>query len=234
MKIDVLTLFPESFTFLENYGVIGRAIKNKKISLAFHNIRDYSTDKHKRVDDAIFGGEPGMLMTMQPIVDALNVLRQEKTLTVFLSPQGQLLNQEKANSLARFDHVILLCGHYEGIDARLVEHFIDLEISIGDYVLTGGEIPAMVLIDTVTRLLPGVLGNEDSFKGDSHYNRLLQHNNYTRPRDYLGYQVPDVLFSGNHKEIEAFKLKSSLENTKNKRPDLYQAYIASLDDNRRK
>ena len=230
MRIDVLTLFPESFEYLKQYGVIGKAYTKKLIDFNFINIRDFSKNKHRKVDDELYGGDPGMLMTMQPIVDAIESVKTAESLVIFLSPQGKVLNQTISNSLVNNKHLILLCGHYEGIDSRIIQNYVDMEISIGDYVLTGGEIPAMVLIDTVSRLLDNVLGNSDSYKTDSHYNILLQHDHYTRPSDYNGMKVPDVLLSGNHKEIEKWKLESSLKNTKEKRPDLYKKYIKSLDD----
>lgn len=228
MKIDVLTLFPKSFEYLFQYGVIGKAIENGLVELNIIDIREFSKDKHKKVDDEVYGGSAGMLMTMQPVVDAINHVKSEDSIVVFLSPQGKVLNQEIANDFSIERHLILLCGHYEGIDSRVINNYVDLEISIGDYVLTGGEIPAMVLIDSVSRLLQNVLGNEESFKTDSHYNILLQHDHFTRPREYEGHKVPEVLFSGNHKLIEKWQLESSIENTKNKRPDLYQKYIESL------
>lgn len=229
MKIDVLSLFPESFEFIKTYGVIGKAIQNKLLDIRFINIRDFSKDKHKKVDDELYGGEAGMLMTMQPVIDAIESVKNESSLVVFLGPQGKVFNQEIAKNFVTYDHLILLCGHYEGIDSRVIENYVDMEISIGDYVLTGGEIPAMVLIDSIGRLVDGVLGNSESYKTDSHYNLLLQHNHYTRPREYMGYKVPEVLFSGNHLEIEKWKKASSIKNTKEKRPDLYEKYLKSLD-----
>lgn len=229
MKIDVLTLFPEAFEFLESYGVLGKAIEKGLVDISYINIRNFSKDKHKRVDDELFGGEAGMLMTMQPIVDAIESVKTEESVVIFLGPQGKVFNQEVCKDLAKINHIILLCGHYEGVDSRIIENYVDMELSIGDYVLTGGEIPAMVVIDSVARLLDGVLGNSQSFKTDSHYNLLLQHNHYTRPREFNGMKVPDVLFSGNHKEIDKWKKQSSIENTKNKRPDLYEKYIKSID-----
>jgi len=230
MRIDVLTLFPQAFDYLNAYGVIGKAIDKGLLEINYVNIRDFSLDKHKRVDDELYGGEAGMLMTMQPIIDALNSVKTDESLIIFLGPQGKVFDQTKAIDLASYKHIILLCGHYEGIDSRIIENYVNIEISIGDYVLTGGEIPAMVIIDSVGRLLDGVLGNSDSYKTDSHYNILLQHNHYTRPREYNGLKVPDVLFSGNHKEIENWKKESSIKNTKTKRPDLYKKYIESLDE----
>lgn len=228
MRIDILTLFPESFEFLKDYGVLGKAVARDEIQLNTIQIRDFATDKHHRVDDTLFGGEPGMLMMPEPIVSALESV-PEGGHVIYLSPQGQVLNQDKCKELAKRDHLVLLCGHYEGVDARVIHHYIDEEISVGDYVLTGGEIPAMILIDAVSRMLDGVLGNADSAKTDSHYNILLQHDGYTRPRNFRGYEVPEVLFSGNHAKIEEWRRENSLLNTKNKRPDLYEKYMEALD-----
>lgn len=228
MKIDILTLFPNSFDYLYHYGVIGKSIEKNILELNIVDIRDFSKDKHKKVDDDVYGGSAGMLMTMQPIVDAIESVKSEDSIVIFLSPQGQVLNQNKAKDLALNKHLILLCGHYEGIDSRIVNHFVDIELSIGDYVLTGGEIPAMVVVDTVTRLVDDVLGNDLSYKTDSHYNLLLQSDHFTRPREYRGYKVPEVLFSGNHKMIDQWQKQSSIENTKKKRPDLYDKYLQDL------
>ncbi|MDO4778886.1 MAG: tRNA (guanosine(37)-N1)-methyltransferase TrmD [Tissierellia bacterium] len=229
MKIDVLTLFPEAFEYIRSYGVIGKALEKKILEIETVNIRDFSQNKHKKVDDEVYGGEAGMLMTPQPVVDCIESVKKENSKVIFLSPQGQIFNQKIANELAKQEHLILLCGHYEGIDSRVTENYVDMEISIGDYVLTGGEIPAMVLIDSIGRLVDNVLGNQESYTTDSHYNILLQHNHYTRPREFRGLEVPEVLFSGNHKLIENWKKESSIKNTKEKRPDLYEKYIKSLE-----
>ena len=228
MKIDILTLFPNSFTFLYEYGVIGKAIQNKIINVNRIDIREFSINKHRNVDDEVYGGSAGMLMTCQPVIDAIESVKTNESLVIFLSPQGKVLNQSMAIDLSKEKHLILLCGHYEGIDSRVINNYVDMEVSIGDYVLTGGEIPAMVLIDAVTRLIDTVLGNDESYKTDSHYNLLLQHDHFTRPREYNGHKVPEVLFSGNHKLIKEWQIKNSIENTKNKRPDLYAKYIESL------
>lgn len=225
MKFNILTLFPEFFNLLDDYGVIGRAIERKVIEINKINIRDFSTDKHKRVDDELYGGGAGMLMTPQPLYDSINSVKREGVPVIYLSPQGRVLNQTLCNELAKLDEMTLLCGHYEGIDSRITDEFVDMEISIGDYCLSGGEIGALVLIDSVSRLVKGVLGNEESPLTDSHYNFLLQHNIYTRPRDFMGHKVPEVLFSGNHKLIEQWKEESALENTRKKRPDLYKKYL---------
>lgn len=228
MKIDVLTIFPNSFDFIYEYSVIGKAIKNGHFELNVVDIRNFSLDKHKKVDDEVYGGQAGMLMTMQPVVDAIKSVKTDDSLVIFLSPQGRVFNHGIAMDLSLKSHLILLCGHYEGIDSRVVNNYIDMELSIGDYVLTGGEIPAMAVIDSVTRLTDNVLGNEESFKTDSHFNLLLQHDHFTRPREYEGHKVPEVLLSGNHAKIRQWQLQNSIENTKRKRPDLYEKYINNI------
>lgn len=228
MKIDILSLFPQVFSILDSYGVVGKAIQKEIISYQALNIRDFSLDKHKKVDDTIFGGEAGMLMTPQPIVSAIEACKSSSSKVIYLSPQGSLLNQKKCIDLAKEEHLILLCGHYEGVDSRVVNHFVDEEISIGDYVLTGGELPALILIDAISRFVKGVLGNEDSLTSDSHYDLLLQYDEFTKPRNFRGLEVPPVLLSGNHEKIKAWRQASSIENTKNKRPDLYKQYEERL------
>lgn len=228
MKIDILTLFPNSFDFLKSYGVIGKAVENNLININTVDIRTFSKDKHNKVDDEVYGGSAGMLMKVEPVIDAIESVKTENSKVIFLSPQGRVFNQEIANELSQEENIILLCGHYEGIDSRVVNNFVDYELSIGDYVLTGGEIPAMVIIDATARLVTNVIGKEESYKTDSHYNILLQHDHFTRPREYRGMNVPEVLFSGNHKLIQEWQKNSSIENTKKKRPDLYKKYIESL------
>lgn len=220
MKIDVLTLFPEFVSNLSNWSIIGRAIKNNLLDIDYINIRDYSKNKHKKVDDYSYGGGPGMIMTPEPIVDAINSVKTDKSKIIYLSPQGKRLNQDIINELSNEQHLVLLCGHYEGVDNRVIENFIHEEISIGDYVLTGGEIPAMVLIDAVSRRLPGVLSSEESYSEESHYHGLLEYPQYTRPNEFRGYKVPDILLSGNHEEIKKWRHKESLKATFLKRPDL--------------
>lgn len=232
MRFDVLTLFPDFFEKLNSFSIIGRALEKEKIKLNSVNIRDFSKDKHKRVDDYSYGGGPGMVMTAEPIYDALESVKSKKSKTIFLSPQGKQLNQEIINDLSTEDHLILLCGHYEGIDDRIVSNYIDMEISIGDYVLTGGEIPALVLIDSITRLLPGVLSTEESFTNESHYDGLLEYPQYTRPREFIGHKVPDILLSGDHKKIEQWREYQSIKTTLEKRPDLLNKVI--LNGNQRK
>lgn len=220
MRIDILTLFPEIFENFERWSMVGRTIDKGLVSLNKLNIRDFSKDKHKRVDDYPYGGGPGMVMKPEPIYRAIKKIESKNSIIIYLSPQGKVYDQQLANSLSKEEHLILLCGHYEGIDNRIVENYVDLEISIGDYVLTGGEIPAMVLIESVIRLLPGALSRDESYENESHYNGLLEYPQYTRPRNFNGLAVPDILLSGDHKKIEDWRKYKSLENTYIKRPDL--------------
>ncbi|WP_042681675.1 tRNA (guanosine(37)-N1)-methyltransferase TrmD [Anaerosalibacter massiliensis] len=220
MKIDILTLFPEIFHSIFNWSIIGRAVEKELVKLNSIDIRDFSKDKHKRVDDYPFGGGPGMVMKPEPIYEAIKSVKKDGSKVIYLSPKGKVYNQEMANELAREKHLILLSGHYEGIDNRIVENYVDEEISIGDYVLTGGEIPALVLLDSIVRLIPGVLSSKESFMEESHYNGLLEYPQYTRPRNFKGDNVPEVLLSGNHKEIEKWRLYESLKMTYLNRVDL--------------
>lgn len=227
MKFDVLTLFPETFELVMNESIIGRAQQNNLIEIKAHNIRDYSANKHKKVDDYPFGGGNGMVMACQPVFDAYAAVTKDlqyKPRVIYMSPQGKVLTQELAKELSQEQHLVLLCGHYEGIDERIIEEIVDEEISIGDYVLTGGELPAMVLIDCVSRLIPGVLSSEGSFSDESHFNGLLEYPQYTRPADYEGKLVPDVLLSGHHANIDKWRHEQSIERTRIKRPDLYEKY----------
>lgn len=221
MIIDVLTIFPEMFGPL-NASIIGRAREAGLMELRVHDIRPYSAAKHKNTDDYPFGGGAGMLMTPQPIVDAIRAVTPEPYAgkRIFLSPRGQVLNQELAVQLAKESHLLLLCGHYEGVDERVIEGHMDMELSIGDYVLTGGELPAMVLIDCLARLKKGVLGSEDSAQDESFSHRLLEYPQYTRPRVFEGAAVPDVLVGGNHAEIAAWRRREALLATARRRPDL--------------
>lgn len=220
MIIDVLTLFPQFFYDMLNWSIIGRAVENNIVEINSINIRDFSKNKHKKVDDYPFGGGPGMVMNPEPIYDAISSVKSIDSKVIYLSPQGKKLNQKILNDLSKESHLILLCGHYEGIDNRVIENYVDEEISIGDYVLTGGEIPAMVLIDGITRLLPGVLSTDESFLDESHYNGILEHPQYTRPRVFNDLNVPEVLLSGNHQKINDWKTYESLKSTLIKRPDL--------------
>lgn len=228
MKFSVLSLFPDFIENIRQYGLIGKAIENGIIEFENINIRDFSKDKHKRVDDEIYGGGPGMLMTPDPIVSAIEKVKKVDSKIIYLSPQGRVLDQNLCKELSKEKHLIFLCGHYEGIDARVVNHFIDIEISIGDYVLTGGEIPALVLMDAIGRLVPKVLGNEMSVAEDSHYEEYLKYDVYTRPEKYRGYKVPEVLLSGNHAEIKKWREKNMIENTKNKRFDIYEKILKNI------
>lgn len=225
MRFDVLTLFPELFDFVMNESIIGRAQENKLIEIKAHNIRDYSLDKHKKVDDYPYGGGNGMVMACQPVIDAYKAITaglETKPKVIYMSPQGKVLTQQMARELSEQQHLILLCGHYEGIDERIIEEIVDEEISIGDYVLTGGELPAMVLMDCVSRLVPGVLSSEGSYSDESHFNGLLEYPQYTRPADYNGKLVPDILLSGHHANIDKWRHEQSLMRTRVKRPDLYE------------
>ena len=218
MKFDVLTLFPEMFTPLKE-SIIGKAVEDKKIELNLINIRDFSKDKHKKVDDTPYGGGAGMVMKADVVYDAYESVKEEGAKVIFLSPQGKTLNQEKVRKLTKEKHLILLCGHYEGIDQRVIDEIVDEEISIGDYVLTGGELPAMVLIDSVSRYVDGVL-SEESIKEESFTNNLLEYPQYTRPEIFHGIKVPEVLLSGHHENIKKWREEQSLKNTLQKRPNL--------------
>lgn len=219
MEIDVLTLFPEMFSSL-NESIIGRAIEKNLIEINLTNIRDFSKDKHKKVDDTPYGGGAGMVMMPTVVYDAYSSIQnKENAKVIYLSPKGNVLNQQKVLELSKYEHLILLCGHYEGIDQRVLDEIVDEEISIGDYVLTGGEIPAMVLVDSVSRYIQGVL-KQESTKEESFTNNLLEYPQYTRPEEFHGKNVPEVLLSGHHENIKKWREQKSLEITKNKRPDL--------------
>ena len=224
MKIDVLTLFPEMFTGVISSSIIKRAIDDNKIEINLHNFRDYSKDIHHKVDDTPYGGGCGMILTCQPIFDCVNDLKDDESTVILLTPDGTPYKQEVANNLVKLKHLIIICGHYEGFDYR-IRSICDMEISIGDYVLTGGEIPAMVLIDSVTRLIDGVI-NKESYQNDSFYNGLLDYPQYTKPREYNGLKVPDVLLSGNHKEIEKYRIEAALEKTRTRRCDLLKEDVS--------
>ena len=218
MKFDVLTLFPEMFASLEQ-SIIGRAVEKEQITINLVNIRDFSTNKHKKVDDTPYGGGAGMVMMPDVVYRAYQSVQSNKAKVIYLSPQGKTLNQKKVEELSKEEHLILLCGHYEGIDQRVLDKIVDEEISIGDYVLTGGELPAMVLIDSVSRYVEGVL-KEDSIKEETFSNGLLEYPQYTRPESFEGETVPEVLLSGNHQKIEEWRKEKAWEITKKKRPDL--------------
>ena len=218
MQFDVLTLFPEMFEPIKQ-SILGKAIENEKIKLKLVNIRNFSKDKHKKVDDTPYGGGAGMVMKPDVVYDAYKSVYEENAKVIYLSPQGKTLNQKKVEELSKENHLILLCGHYEGIDQRVIDKIVDEEISIGDYVLTGGEIPAMVLIDTVSRYIDGVL-NQESIKEESFSEGLLEYPQYTRPEVFEGKKVPEILLSGHHENIEKWRKEQALKITKQKRPDL--------------
>lgn len=219
MKFDVLTLFPDMFKSLDE-SIIGKAKEKKLIEINLINIRDFSKDKHKKVDDTPYGGGAGMVMMPDVVYDAYSSIKdRQNAKLIYLSPQGKTLNQEKVKELSKENHLILLCGHYEGIDQRVLDEIVDEEISIGDYVLTGGELPAMVLIDSVSRYIEGVI-NDESVEEESFSSNLLEYPQYTRPEEFRGKKVPDVLISGHHENIKKWRAEKALEVTKKKRPDL--------------
>ena len=221
MKFDIITLFPEMFSAIKDEGVISRALKNSIISIREWQLREFSTNKYKNVDDKLYGGGAGMVMQVKPIRDCLRKIKEQQpdTRVVYLSPQGEPLNQKLVEKLAAFESLTLLCGRYEGVDERIIENDIDFEISIGDYIISGGELAAMVVIDAISRRLPGVLGNEVSLK-DSFTDNVLDYPHYTRPEVIDGQNVPEVLLSGNQAKIDAWRLEQSIKKTKQKRPDL--------------
>lgn len=226
MNFNIMTLFPEMVENYFNYSILKRAIEAGVISITTTNPRDFTENKHKKVDDIPYGGGAGMVLMVQPYVDAYESIQQSSnSATVMLSPQGEPLTDKLVNDLANYEQIILLCGHYEGFDERIREIIKPKEISIGDFVLTGGELPALCLIDAVSRKLEGTLGKIESADEDSFANGLLEYPHYTRPREYRGLKVPEVLLNGNHKEINNFRLKMSEERTKIRRPDLYEKYL---------
>lgn len=233
MRIDILTLFPEMCRAVFSESIIGRAVNNGFLVVNAHNIRDFSADKHRRVDDTPYGGGMGMLMQAQPIYDCYQHLCNEcseKPHLIYLSPQGKVLTQEKVKELSELPHIALLCGHYEGIDERVLEEIVDEEISVGDYVLTGGELPALVLLDAVARMVDGVLPNEEAYACESHYNGLLEHPQYTKPFEWNGKCVPEVLISGHHANIEKWKHEQALIRTYLRRPDMLKSADLSEKD----
>lgn len=221
MKFDIITIFPDILKPILNESILKRAQDKKKVQIAVHDLRNYTEDKHKKVDDKPFGGGPGMLLSPQPIFDAVKKIKGRKKAYVILTcPTGNKLTQNKLHELKKHQNIIIICGHYEGVDERVREKLVDESISIGDYVLTGGEIPALVLVDAITRLIPGVLGKDESVKNESFEADLLEYPQYTRPANFRGIKVPDVLLSGHHKEIEEWRLQQSRRKTKKIRPDL--------------
>jgi len=222
MRIDILTIFPEMFQGPFDHSIIKRAKAKGLVEIYLHNIRDYAGNKHKKVDDYAFGGGSGMVMMIQPIADCINKLKSERDYDeiIYTSPDGELLSQKTANRMSGFQNIILLCGHYKGIDERIRAHFITMEISIGNYVLSGGELAAAVIADSLIRLIPGVLNDETSALSDSFQDDLISPPVYTRPADYNGWKVPDVLLSGNEKEITKWKTEKGYERTRERRPGL--------------
>lgn len=227
MRIDIATLFPAMCETVLNESIIGRARRAGYITLCCHNIRDYTLDKHRRVDDKAYGGGTGMVIQAQPVYDCIQAIRGQlgetaKPRSIYLSPQGKTLTQELVKELAAEENLILLCGHYEGIDQRVLDELALEEISVGDFVVTGGELPALLLTDAVARLCPGVLPNEEAYSIESHYHGLLEHPLYTRPEVWRGRAVPEVLLSGNHAKIHAWQEETARETTEKKRPDLLE------------
>ena len=241
MRIDILTLFHEMCLSVLNESIIGRARESGNVTIECRNIRDYTLDKHNRVDDAPYGGGTGMIMQAQPIYDCFESLCSQlgaRPHLVYMSPKGKVLTQAKAKELSQLENIAILCGHYEGVDERVIEEIVDEEISLGDYVITGGELPALILADCISRMLPGVLPNEDAYTLESHYSGLLEYPQYTRPFEWHGKTVPEVLISGHHANIQKWQREKSLEVTLAKRPDLLRdaelskqdkAYLASLE-----
>ena len=233
MRIDILTLFPEMCEAVLSESIIGRARKNGFITIECANIRDFTLDKHNRVDDAPYGGTTGMVMQAQPVYDCYqaicNKLGKNPHL-IYMSPQGKTLTQQRVKELAEYDNIAILCGHYEGIDERVIEEIVDEEISVGDYVLTGGELPALTLADSIARMIKGVLPNEEAYTNESHFNNLLEAPQYTRPYEWRGKAVPEILISGHHANIEKWKHKMALERTFFRRPDMLKKADLSADD----
>lgn len=231
MKINIMTLFPSMFDDFKRESLIGKAIEKKILEINIFNIRDYTRQSAKSVDDEVYGGGNGMLMMAQPIYDCFkNITFGKKDYkTYYMSPKGQTFNQEMAINMSKENEIIILCGHYEGVDERALTLINAKEISIGDYVLTGGEIPAMVVIDSIARFVKGVLSNDESTTEESFRNNLLEYPQYTRPREYEGLIVPEILLSGDHKKVEKWRLEQSIEITKKNRPDLYEKYLREND-----
>ncbi len=220
MKIDVLTLFPAMFAGPLDESIVKRARDAGKLELRLNNLRDYTHDRHRTVDDRPFGGGPGMLLKVEPIFEAVEQLRQEQTRVILLGPAGRVFNQQIARELAGYEHLLLICGSYEGVDERVREALVDDELSIGDFVLTNGALPAMLIIDAVTRLLPGVLGDDESSRDESFSQGWLEYPHYTRPAEFRGMKVPEVLLSGHHAEIAKWRAEQAQVRTRSRRPDL--------------
>lgn len=224
MKIDILTLFPEMFVPVTTSSILGRAAEKNLIDIRLTDIREYTKNKHRKVDDYPFGGGQGMVMMPQPIFDALRDIGAEDKKILYMSPRGRVLDKDKIQELSEISELVILCGHYEGVDQRVIDCWDMEEVSIGDYILTGGELPAMVLVDSVARLIPGVLSGEDSAMEESVYSGLLEYPQYTQPREYEDIPVPEVLLSGHHKNIDLWRFEKSLELTRKVRPDMFEDY----------
>lgn len=225
MRIDILTLFPQMCDTVMSESIIGRARQSGKVEINCIDIRDYTLDKHRRVDDKPYGGGMGMVMAPQPIYDCFSALCDEigeKPHLIYLTPQGKTLTQQRVKELAKLNHIALLCGHYEGIDERVIEALEPEEISVGDYVLTGGELPALIVADSISRMLPGVLSDDECFEEESHFNSLLEYPQYTHPSEWQGRTVPDVLLSGHHAKVDEWRREKSLERTFRRRPDMLE------------
>ncbi len=225
MKFDVMTLFPEMVSAVLSESIIGRAQSGGYIQVECHNIRDFSTDKHRKTDDTPYGGGMGMVMTCQPIFDcyesiAKNIPEGNKTRVIYMSPKGRMFNHAVAKELSQYDNLIFLCGHYEGVDQRVIDGIVDEEISIGDYVVTGGEIPACIVIDAVSRLIDGVLPSSECYEGESVASGILEYPQYTKPREFRGMAVPEILLSGDHAKIDRWRLEEAVRVTKERRPDM--------------
>lgn len=233
INFEVLTLFPAMFDAVLGDSIIGRAREKGIIEMHFTDIRDFTTNKHRKVDDYPYSGGGGMLMQAQPVYDAYMSVTEklsEKPLTIYMSPQGKVFNQKTAVDLSKEENIVILCGHYEGVDQRVIDEIVDMELSVGDFVLTGGELPAMVVIDAVSRLIPGVLAEESSYENESHFNGLLEYPQYTRPPVWNGRAIPDILISGHHANIEKWKREQSLLNTLKKRPDMLESAELTKED----
>ncbi len=224
MKINILTLFPEMFVPVTTSSILGRAAEKNLIDIRLTDIREYTKNKHRKVDDYPFGGGQGMVMMPQPIFDALRGIKAEGKKILYMSPRGRVLDKEKIQELSQLSELVILCGHYEGVDQRVIDCWDMEEVSIGDYILTGGELPAMVLVDSVARLIPGVLSGEDSAMEESVYSGLLEYPQYTQPREYEDIPVPEILLSGHHKNIDLWRFEKSLELTRKVRPDMFENY----------
>lgn len=234
LRIDIATLFPDMCETVLNESIVGRARKAGKIELHCHQIRDYSTDKHRRVDDTPYGGGMGMVMQAEPIYRCFNEVTKDfprKPHVIYMSPKGTVLTQRKAVELSKMHDLFIICGHYEGVDQRVIDKIVDEEISIGDYVLTGGELPALVLTDAVARMCGGVLSSEECFTEESHFSGLLEYPHYTRPEVWEGERVPAVLLTGHHKNIAEFRHSEAVKITKERRPDLYKKFTENINMN---